>query len=80
MEWDEFDFSQQPAQHTLYGETEPRAVYGVEHIGVMTLTGPDGRVRKGKHQTEVFLNGRYAPYGFEAPAASKHGLTGRGIL
>jgi hypothetical protein len=82
MEWDEFDFSSQPAQHTLYGETEPRTVYGVEHIGAVTITTPDGRKHQGKHQTEVFLNGRYAPYGFEAPAPKPggHGLTGRGIL
>jgi hypothetical protein len=28
----------------------------------------------------VFLNGRYAPYGFEAPAGAAHGLVGRGVL
>ena len=81
MEWDEFDFSAQPARHTLYGESEPREVYGVEHIGEVTITAPDGAVHRGQHQTEVFLNGRYAPYGFEAPAkAPGHGLAGRGIL
>ncbi len=82
MEWDEFDFAQQPAKHTLYGESEPRDVYGVEHIGFVTITAPDGSVHQGQHQTEVFLNGRYAPYGFEAPAPKpgSHGLTGRGIL
>jgi hypothetical protein len=80
MEWDDFDFSVQPAQHTLYGETEPRAVYGVEHTGRVTITAPDGTKHEAVHQTEVFLNGRYAPYGFAAPAAAgKHGLTGRGF-
>jgi hypothetical protein len=80
IEWDEFDFSAQPASHTLYGETEPRNVYGVEHYGRVEVTSPDGRVHKGRQHTEVFLNGRYAPYGFDAPAATGHGLVGRGIL
>ena len=80
MEWDEFDFSKQPAQHTLYGESEPRRVYGVEHYGTVEVRSPDGRTHRGRHHTEVFLNGRYAPYGFEAPTVSGHGLVGRGIL
>jgi hypothetical protein len=80
MEWDEFDFSTQPAKHTLYGETEPRTVYGVEHLGTISITAPDGTVHRGKQHTEIFLNGRYAPYGFEAPKSAGHGLVGRGIL
>ena len=80
MEWDEFDFSQQPTRHTLYGESEARSVYGVEHGGTVHITAPDGSVHRGIQHTEVFLNGRYAPYGFEAPTTSAHGLTGRGIL
>ena len=80
LEWDEFDFSKQPAIHTLYGETEARKVYGVEHYGWVEITAPDGSVHRGMQHTEVFLNGRYAPYGFEAPPATTHGLTGRGIL
>lgn len=81
LEYDEFDFSHQPADHTLYGETEPRKVYGVEHLGVITITGPDGTVHQGKQHTEIFLNGTYTPYGFEAPDNSRpHGLVGRGIL
>ena len=32
-------------------------------------------------QIEVFLNGRYEPYGFEDPATmAGHGLVGRGIV
>ena len=80
MEWDELDFSKQPAKHTLYGESEPRTVYGVEHLGTISITAPDGRVYAGKQHTEIFLNGRYAPYGFEAPKIAGHGLVGRGIL
>lgn len=80
LEWDEFDFSKQPAKHTMYGESEPRTVYGVEHCGTVKVTAPDGSVHTGMQHTEVFLNGRYTPYGFEAPPASGHGLTGRGVM
>lgn len=78
-EWDEFDFTAQPAPHTLYGQTEPRSVYGVEHVARVRLTDPRGRVHNGLSEIEIFLNGRYAPYGFEAQVA-KGGLTGRGVL
>jgi hypothetical protein len=81
MEWDEFDFSNQPAEHTLYGETEPRRVYGVEHLGTIEITSPDGTIHRGNQHTEIFLNGKYTPYGFEAPVSNRpHGLVGRGIL
>jgi hypothetical protein len=79
LEWDEFDFSSQPTPHTLYGQTEERSVCGVEHIARLELTGPDGESIEGLAEIEVFLNGRYAPYGFEAQQA-KGGLTGRGVL
>lgn len=81
MEWDEFDFSKQPTEHTLYGEKEPRKMFGVEHIARVTLRGPDGTVETGRAQIEVFLNGRYDPYGFTDPVTkSGHGLVGRGIV
>jgi hypothetical protein len=83
MEWDEFDFSRQPSEHTFPGSGETRKVFGVEHIAHVRLTSPDGRVRRGRAQFEVFLNGRYAPYGFEGQeahgAAVQDGLTGRGL-
>jgi hypothetical protein len=79
FEWDEFDFSKQPAAHVLYGQSTPRQVYGVEHIARIKLTDPRGAVHHGQAQIEVFLNGRYAPYGFEAQEA-QGGLTGRGVL
>lgn len=79
FEWDEFDFSRQPTPHTLYGQSEQRSVYGVEHVVRLRLTDPQGRRSEGLAEIEVFLNGRYAPYGFEAQVA-KGGLTGRGIL
>jgi len=78
MEWDEFDFSKQPCEHTFPGNGEKRSVYGVEHFARITLTDPAGKVRKGRSQFEVFLNGRYSPYGFEAQQ-NYGGLTGRGI-
>jgi hypothetical protein len=79
FEWDEFDFTRQPATHTLYGQTTPRKVYGVEHVARLRLVSPDGRMSEGQAEIEVFLNGRYAPYGFEAQEA-QGGLTGRGVL
>jgi hypothetical protein len=79
LEWDEFDFSKQPATHTLYGQSEARQVYGVEHVARIRITDPKGHVQHGQARIEVFLNGRYAPYGFEAQQA-KGGLTGRGVL
>ncbi|WP_068076641.1 hypothetical protein [Novosphingobium lentum] len=78
LEWDEFDFSQQPCQHTFPGNGETRTVFGVEHLAAVTLTAPDGTVHNGRAQFEVFLNGRYAPYGFEGQE-NHGGLTGRGI-
>ena len=79
FEWDEFDFSKQPTAHTLYGTTTPRQVYGVEHIARIRLTDPREQVVQGQAQIEVFLNGRFAPYGFSAQEA-QGGLTGRGVL
>jgi hypothetical protein len=81
MEWDEFDFSKQPAEHTLYGEETPRKMFGVEHIANIKLTAPNGTVETGRAQIEVFLNGRYDPYGFEDPVTKGgHGLVGRGMV
>lgn len=78
MEWDEFDFSVQPCEHTFPGSGETRKVFGVEHLARFTTTTPDGRVLKGRAQIEVFLNGSYPRYGFQdqAPAG---GLSGRGV-
>ncbi|WP_311268001.1 hypothetical protein [Sphingobium sp. WCS2017Hpa-17] len=78
MEWDEYDFSCQPCEHRFPGNGETKTVFGVEHYARVTLTAPDGRVRHGRSQFEIFLNGRYAPYGFEAQG-NHGGLTGRGI-
>jgi hypothetical protein len=78
IEWDEFDFSVQPCDHTFPGNGNTRKVYGVEHLAKVRMTAPDGTVHQGRAQFEIFLNGRYSPYGFEAQVDSG-GLTGRGI-
>ena len=78
LEWDEADFSVQPSDH-VNQMGDKRRVFGVEHIFNVVTTCPDGTVSKGRAQMEVFLNGRYSPYGFEAPAAHGHGLDGRGL-
>jgi len=78
MEWDEYDFSGQPCDHTFPGTGETRKVFGVEHVAEVETTAPDGSVTIGRAQVEIFLNGRYSPYGFEAQL-SHGGLTGRGI-
>lgn len=78
MEWDEFDFSVQPCDHTFPGSGETRKVFGVEHCCEVETTAPDGKVTRGRAQIEIFLNGRYSPYGFEAQV-DHGGLTGRGI-
>ena len=79
MEWDEFDFSKQPVLHTPYGQSEARSLHGVEHVAKIRVTDPSGKISTGQSEIEVFLNGRYAPYGFEAQQP-KGGLTGRGML
>ena len=78
LEWDEFDFSVQPCEHTFPGSGQTRTVFGVEHLAQVKMTAPDGTVHRGRAQFEIFLNGRYSPYGFKAQVDSG-GLTGRGI-
>jgi hypothetical protein len=78
MEWDEFDFSVQPCKHTFQGNGETRTVFGVEHLATVRTTAPDGKVTHGRAQFEIFLNGRYSRYGFEAQSGHG-GLTGRGL-
>jgi hypothetical protein len=78
MEWDEYDFSVQPCDHTFPGTGETRKVFGVEHITDVMITSPDGTQTQGRAQIEIFLNGRYSRYGFE-DQSNHGGLTGRGI-
>lgn len=77
-EWDEFDFAVQPCKHTFPGTGETRTVFGVEHVARASFLAPDGRAFKGRSQIEIFLNGKYTPYGF-LDQEDSGGLTGRGV-
>lgn len=78
LEWDEFDFSNQPVAYTPYVVTGEAAtdtfgtgtgqakIQGPEYLCRVTTTAPDGRVGVGAAQVEMFLQGRhhrYAPEG-----------------
>jgi hypothetical protein len=78
LEFDEFDFSVQPFRYTPYevrgaaasdnfglGLDYDRPIHGIEYLAAVTLRPPDGSVHRGAAQVEHFINGRYAPYGFE---------------
>jgi hypothetical protein len=63
LEWDEFDFSVQPFDHTMYDGTVHRGLHGKEYLSRITTTAPDGRQWTGAGHTELFLDGPYAPLG-----------------
>jgi len=80
IEWDEFDFSIQPFDYTPYAISGEQAattfgegtgtelgqkVQGPEYLVRVTTHTPEGRVCAGAAQAELFINGRYDPYGFE---------------
>jgi len=77
LEWDEFDFSVQPVAYTPYrvsGEaarnsfntgTEGSMIHGPEYLARVTTHAPDGSVCTGAAQVELFIAGRYSPYGFD---------------
>jgi hypothetical protein len=79
VEWDEFDFLQRPTTRTLYGQTTPRTMYGVEHATRLEITDSSSQKLQGLSEVQVVLNGRYSPCGFEAQT-SQGGVTGRGLL
>ena len=64
IEWDEFDWSTQPFDHTTYDGRTLRGICGAEHLSRITTTSPDGNVTVGAGQTELFIDGAYRPYGF----------------
>lgn len=78
IEFDEGDYSVQPFEYTPYAVTGADAdeggfntgtssgtkVHGPEYLGHVTTYAPDGTVSTGSCQIELFLNGRYDPYGF----------------
>ena len=68
QEWDDFDFSRQPYEHTLYNGTVVTGTHSPEYLAAVTTTAPDGSTAVGSAHIEMFIPGRYAPYGFEAPS------------
>lgn len=66
IEFDEFDFSVQPCDHELHDGTKQPGLIGKEYVSEVVTTAPDGRVWTGAGHTELFLDGRFAPYGFES--------------
>jgi hypothetical protein len=65
QEWDDFDFSRQPYEHTLYHGPTLRNVHNPEYLARVETTAPDGTVSVGSAHVEMFIPGRYTPYGFE---------------
>lgn len=66
VEFDEFDFSTQPVDHELYDGTKQAGLIGKEYVSEVVTTAPDGRAWTGAGHTELFLDGRFAPYGLSA--------------
>jgi hypothetical protein len=66
IEEDRFDWSEQPFDHVTYDGRRLHGVHGAEHLSRITTTAPDGTVTVGAGQTELFIDGPYRPYGFEA--------------
>ncbi|MGW5145114.1 hypothetical protein [Rhodococcus koreensis] len=65
VEWDEFDFAQQPFDHTMYDGTVHRNLHGKEYLSRVTTLAPDGRRWDGSGHTELFLDGPFSPYGLQ---------------
>jgi len=64
-EWDELDVGRQPFDYTPYGATQSVPMQGFEHLLRIASTDPQGRTVEATGQLELFINGPYAPYGFE---------------
>jgi hypothetical protein len=78
LEWDEFDFSEQPFHYEPYrvtgggaqdsfnlGSASGSMIHGPEYLARVTTHAPDGSVTTGASQIELFIAGAYRPYGFE---------------
>ncbi len=66
LEFDEIDVATQPFDHELYDGTKQPGLIGKEYVSEVVTTAPDGRVWTGAGHTELFLDGRYTPYGFSS--------------
>jgi hypothetical protein len=82
IEWDAFDFSNQPSPYTPYAVTGQAAastfgegvqreamVQGPEYLCKVTTIAPDGTEAVGAAQVEFFLNGHHARYNPRGDAA-----------
>lgn len=78
IEWEEGDYSRQPFEYRPHavsgasategfntGTSTGNMVHGPEYLARVTTYAPDGTVCTGASQVELFINGAYAPYGFE---------------
>ncbi len=65
VEFDVVDVSTQPMEHVMYDGTKFPELIGKEYVSEVVTTAPDGRVWTGAGHTELFLDGRFSPYGFE---------------
>jgi hypothetical protein len=65
QEWDDFDFSKQPYDHTMYNGDVIRGVHSPEYLAKVTTVAPDGSETVGSAHIEMFIPGRYDAYGFK---------------
>ncbi|WP_156842897.1 hypothetical protein [Novosphingobium aquimarinum] len=74
LESDSFDFSIQPIDYRPYqAEADTTDMFGagsskvqgMVYLCAVKVKGPDGTVGQGAAHVEHWINGRYAPYGFE---------------
>jgi hypothetical protein len=78
LEWDEFDFSKQPTRYSAYkvgaetaassfgeGVLKGQEIFGSEYVTHFKTVAPDGTTAQGAAHAELFITGRYRPYGFE---------------
>ncbi|WP_040841344.1 hypothetical protein [Nocardia brevicatena] len=63
LEWDEFDVSVQPFDHVRHDGIVQHGLIGKEYLVHTRTVAPDGREWTGAGQTELFLDGPYAPLG-----------------
>jgi hypothetical protein len=63
LEWDDIDVSVQPFDHVQHDGTVQRGLIGKEYLVRTRTVAPDGREWSGAGQTELFLDGPYAPLG-----------------
>ena len=68
QEWDDFDFATQPYDHTLYNGVKMSGVHNPEYLAQVTTIAPDGTESVGSSHIELFVPGRYDPYGFTDPS------------